>query len=209
MVHSKKETGPVHCLTVSKSSKCVTPPNLRVKRPVLSGSGPLRTMSNRSFKPLRVVNKTTFLLVSPKRKQLRINQLTPKKVPSLQDRVSKSLSSSNHLNSPAVPLHHASFNIEFDGDCGFNSSPDTHGFTDDKLNSSSAKEDSISNLAASIKHIENNQKIYIPLYLELLQWNPASFAQITSRNKNLSYQSPFVTNATSGNFRQLSLSKAV
>ena len=184
MVHSKKENRLARRLTVSRASKCITPPKLRVKRPVPSGLDPLSMMQNRTFKPLRVADKPAFVLVSPKRKHPRINQLTPKKVPSLKSMISKSSSSPDDSNCSAVPSHCPSFDVGFDDDCGHTSSGSIDSFTsfvDDELNDSSAEVDSTEDLAASIEHIENSQKIYLPLYLELLQWNPASFARITRK----------------------------
>lgn len=64
------------------------------------------------------------------------------------------------------------FHIEFDRDCAYTFTENIIAFTsfvEDESDDSSVEVESTQDFAASIDHIENSQKIYLPLYLDLLQ----------------------------------------
>jgi len=187
MVHLSSQNQPIQRLAVARGSKCVTPPKLQLKRSIPAVAGECSKVQKRSFKPLRPAIEPTSICVSPQKKRLRLNQLTPKKVRRLDEMVVNPPSSSKCLTSSFISLGSEDDPILFDiGDAenGGTTSPpaidEITYFTDEELNDSPAEENT-SGLAGSIEHIENSQRIQLPQYLELLQWNPASYARITRR----------------------------
>ena len=102
MVHLSSQNQPIQRLAVAGGSKCVTPPKLQLKRSIPAVAGECSKVQKRSFKPLRPAIEPTSICVSPQKKRLRLNQLTPKKVRRLDEMVVNPPSSSKCLTSSFI-----------------------------------------------------------------------------------------------------------
>ena len=80
---------PIHLLSVSRASICITPPKPRLKHSIPVMARGQCKVQERKFEPLRRAAETTFHVVIPKGKQPRLNQTTPKKTASHNPKISK------------------------------------------------------------------------------------------------------------------------